>query len=46
MAKKLEETVTQRDQWIAPTLTKMSAGSAEAGSGSIPDGGSPGTDRS
>jgi hypothetical protein len=46
MAKKLEETVTQRDQWVAPTLTKMSAGSAEAAAGSVPDGGPAGTDRS
>lgn len=46
MAKNLEKTVSSRAPWVAPTLSKMSAGSAEAGSGSVPDGGAPGTDRS
>jgi hypothetical protein len=46
MAKKTEKMVTQRGEWVAPTLSRLSAGSAEAGSGSIPDGGGIGADRS
>jgi hypothetical protein len=46
MAKQVEKTVEARAEWVAPTLTKMSAGSAEAAAGSVPDGGPAGTDRS
>jgi hypothetical protein len=36
----------QRKEWTAPTLWRMSAGSAEAGAGTIGDGGGPGAARS
>lgn len=32
--------------WVAPKLVTLSAGSAEAGNGTIPDGGAPGSSRS
>lgn len=36
----------RRTAWVAPKLVTLSAGSAEAGTGTIPDGGGPGNSRS
>ena len=35
-----------RKVWQAPELKRLTAGSAEAGTGSVPDGGAPGNARS
>lgn len=35
-----------RKAWAAPELRRLRAGSAESGSGTIPDGGSPASPRS
>lgn len=41
-----QATQTPRKEWKAPTLRKLAAGSAEAGSGTLGDGGGPGANRS
>ena len=45
MDKKIEAT-QERKAWTAPTLRRLSAGSAEGGSGTLGDGGLPGANRS
>jgi hypothetical protein len=45
MDKKIQAT-QERKAWTAPTLRRLSAGSAEAGGGTFGDGGNPGSNRS
>ena len=45
MDKKIEAT-QERKAWTAPTLRRLSAGSAEAAAGVAGDGGGPGANRS
>ena len=45
MEKKIE-TTQERKAWTAPTLRRLSAGSAEGGQGQVGDGGQPGANRS
>jgi len=46
MNKNSEMTNAGRKAWKAPELRRLSAGSAEQGSGTIADGGAPATPRS
>jgi hypothetical protein len=44
--KKDGNSIAPRKAWTTPTLRRLSAGSAEAGSGTLGDGGGPGANRS
>ena len=44
--KKVEVSHTERKAWAAPTLRRLSAGSAEAGTGTVGDFGGPAAPRS
>jgi hypothetical protein len=46
MEKKIEATHEVRKAWSTPTLRRLSAGSAEARTGTQGDGGGPGANRS
>jgi len=37
---------SERKEWVSPELKRISAGSAEAGTATVPDGGAPGNARS
>ncbi len=41
-----QDTKAPRKEWNAPRVRRLAAGSAEAGSGTIGDGGGPGANRS
>ena len=46
MTRKSETYKGARKAWVAPELRRLSAGSAEARSGTLGDGGGPGANRS